>query len=700
MHIEPPDVEWKDGTPYSKKFGDVYFSKLDGPGESRYVFLEKTRLTERVIELSKGKFGGDINICEIGFGTGLNFLLTWEFFIQNSAPGMCLNYYSVEKYPLSKDDMKKIHLLYTGASGHLAEFSNKLIEQYPDRVPGFHRINLGKGVSLNLMFCDVHEGLSEIVLAGNKIDTWYFDGFNPANNPEIWNTKTYFQMAQLSAKAARLATFTAAGHVRRGLQEAGFIVTKEKGFGQKREMVTAVFQGDSEERDENSSPWFLNLKYKTQNRKESRVGIIGAGLAGTALAESFARRGWKVTVIEKEGELALGASGNPRGIFLPILHRDFTPISRLSLAGFQYVLRHIDHLEKSGYITGFKKQGILQALRPPKEHRKNEKDAMERVVKGAERLLDKTGFIVDAQQASELAGVQVNYDCVYYPNAGSLSPRDVCAANLHMAKNLTDVTSLYNIDIEHVIQTGTYEDPEWMLKSAEKEFGPFDAVVAANSFDAIKFEQTGAISIEKSRGQLFSVGATEITQKLRTPVSAGAYIIPSVEKPTKSQLTSHTRRHIVGATNDSFENDEPIESQNSELYAELCETLGGFPPEQEFLPGASSRVAYRAASTDHTPVMGPVPNLQMFKEVFTGLNHGENHVLRNYYDNPHKQNIWHPGFFILSGLGSRGIIYSHLGAEIVASLASSEPLPVEKSLYFAVHPARFIVRDLKKGRNF
>ena len=75
-----------------------------------------------------------------------------------------------------------------------------------------------------------------------KADAWYLDGFSPAKNPEWWGPDLMRQVALHTEKGGSIATYTAAGFVRRGLQEAGFSVTRVAGYGRKRHMTKAILQ--------------------------------------------------------------------------------------------------------------------------------------------------------------------------------------------------------------------------------------------------------------------------------------------------------------------------------------------------------------------------------------------------------------------------------------------------------------------------
>lgn len=214
-----------DGTPFSPLYDDVYHSASGGIAQARHVFLAGNDLPRRW----QGR--STFVIAETGFGLGLNFLCTWQAW--RSDPRRCevLQFISAEKHPLVGDDLYRAHSAWPGLEREAAE----LRAHWPGLGGGEHRIALDEGrVVLRLLFGDAVECLS---LLDAAVDAFYLDGFSPAKNPELWSLAVFRQLARLSAPAATLATWSVAGHVRRGLQDAGFAVERRSGFAGKRQML-------------------------------------------------------------------------------------------------------------------------------------------------------------------------------------------------------------------------------------------------------------------------------------------------------------------------------------------------------------------------------------------------------------------------------------------------------------------------------
>lgn len=214
-------------TPRSEMFDDIYFSLQDGAAETRYVFLEGNGLPYA------WKDSASFTICETGFGTGLNFLCAWTLFEQTALPAQRLEFISFEKYPLSAEEIER-YLRPMVERDKL----QAMLRHYPLRAAGTHKLFIAPQVTVTLLFGDVNEEISKL---HTGVDAWFLDGFAPAKNPDMWRATLFQNMARLSSKKTTFATFTAAGAVKRGLQEAGFTVEKVAGFGRKRDMLKGRF---------------------------------------------------------------------------------------------------------------------------------------------------------------------------------------------------------------------------------------------------------------------------------------------------------------------------------------------------------------------------------------------------------------------------------------------------------------------------
>jgi tRNA U34 5-methylaminomethyl-2-thiouridine-forming methyltransferase MnmC len=210
------DLEWRDGAPVSVRFDDPYFSLNDGLAEARHVFLGGNDLPERFCE--------GFHIAELGFGSGLNLLAAWKTWEE---AGMIspLRFTSFEAYPMDKREMAKALAVWP----ELADYAERLL------AGGLQM--RADTLELNVIVGDARETLPEW---GGKADAWFLDGFSPAKNPELWSSQIMQAVAGHTAQGGTFATYTAAGHVRRALIDAGFSVSRPAGHGKKRHMSAGV----------------------------------------------------------------------------------------------------------------------------------------------------------------------------------------------------------------------------------------------------------------------------------------------------------------------------------------------------------------------------------------------------------------------------------------------------------------------------
>ena len=217
---QPPALDWRDETiPVSTRFDDPYFSLAGGLDETRHVFLEGNGLP--------GRFRDGFRIAELGFGTGLNLL---SVLLAHQGPGH-LHYTSFEAFPMPAADIARALTAFP----EVAEVAELFLAQWASGNTVLRFPTLTATVILG----DARETLTRW---DGQADAWFLDGFSPAKNPELWSPTLMTEVARHTAPSGTFATYTAAGHVRRALAEAGFAVTRQPGFGRKRHMSAGVLQ--------------------------------------------------------------------------------------------------------------------------------------------------------------------------------------------------------------------------------------------------------------------------------------------------------------------------------------------------------------------------------------------------------------------------------------------------------------------------
>jgi tRNA U34 5-methylaminomethyl-2-thiouridine-forming methyltransferase MnmC len=215
-----PDLDWRDGViPVATRFDDPYFSLSGGLAETRHVFLAGNGLPGRIRD--------GFQIAELGFGTGLNLLAT---VLAHTGPEH-LHFTSFEAFPLPVAAIERALQAFPELAPILPDFlrqwaAGATILQFPN-------------LTASIMLGDARHTLPAW---SGRADAWFLDGFSPAKNPELWSPDLMAEVARHTASGGTFATYTAAGHVRRALTEAGFTVTRQPGFGSKRHMTTGQRQ--------------------------------------------------------------------------------------------------------------------------------------------------------------------------------------------------------------------------------------------------------------------------------------------------------------------------------------------------------------------------------------------------------------------------------------------------------------------------
>ncbi len=335
MQGETPSspVLWQDGVLRSSLYGDIYFSREGGLAESRAVFLEGCNLPQAWA--GRGRFV----VGELGFGSGLNIAALLDLWARTRPRSGRLHVFSIEAHPMAREDAARV----LGHYPEIAPAAAALLDAWPGLRRGFHRIDLPQfDATFDLAVMEAGEALSQWQ---GSADAWFLDGFSPASNPAMWRDEVLDLVAARSAPDARIATFTVAGAVRRGLETRGFTIERKPGFGRKRERLEA--RGSGETAAEAAPPSVL---------------IIGGGIAGAALRRAFGALGVTVRVLAGPGS---AASGNPAALVMPGMDASGNARARFYGAAFSRAVQLYDALP--GAVIA---RGALQVEAEPRDPRR------------------------------------------------------------------------------------------------------------------------------------------------------------------------------------------------------------------------------------------------------------------------------------------------------------------------------------------
>ncbi|EIM35020.1 bifunctional tRNA (mnm(5)s(2)U34)-methyltransferase/FAD-dependent cmnm(5)s(2)U34 oxidoreductase [Enterobacter cloacae subsp. cloacae GS1] len=657
--IQPANLEFNaEGTPVSRDFDDVYFSNDNGLEETRYVFLDGNHLGTRFPEHPRRLFV----VTESGFGTGLNFLTLWQAFdcfraAYPEATLQRLHFISFEKFPLTAHDLRLAHQRWP----ELAHWAEQLQTQWPPAIGGCHRLILDDGrVTLDLWLGDINDLTDKLDDSMNqKVDAWFLDGFAPAKNPDMWSPHLFSAMARLARPGATLATFTSAGFVRRGLQEAGFTMRKTKGFGRKRDMLVGVMEQDLAIPAQ--APWFAR---RASTSRE--VAIVGGGIASALLSLALLHRGWQVTLYCADEAPATGASGNRQGALYPLLSSHDPALFQFFPAAFTFARRLYDSLP-----VAFDHDwcGVTQLGWDEKSQQK----ITQMLSLG---LPETIAHAVTAQQVAETAGVDTGCGGIQYPLGGWLCPAELTSAAIALGQS-RGLTVHYAHKVQSLSRTA-----HWKLRFADGKEAQHASVVLANGHHITQFTQTASLPVYPVGGQVSHIPTAPELSKLRQVLCYDGYLTP--QNPSNGH-------HCIGASYHRGETDmqysEADQQQNRQRLVD-CFPDASWAKEVDVSEG-QARCGVRCATRDHLPMAGNVPDYDATLEVYQDLaDNKETAVNAPVYTE----------LFMLGGLGSRGLCSAPLLAEVLAAQMSDEPVPLDRVTLAGLNPNRLWVRKLLKGK--
>ena len=660
--------------PISGDFGDVYFSKTDGLAESRHVFIDGNDLATRLANLRNFE---RFVIGEIGFGTGLNILAIWQLWQQIRPDNHShLHIITTEKFPLSKTDLEQALSVWT----ELAGLSQQLIDNYPPPLAGCHRLNwFDERLTIDLWLGDATSSLSQVTGEG-KVDAWLLDGFAPSCNQELWSADLLAQIARLSKNHTTLATFSVASAVKQGLKHQGFSLAKRKGFGKKREMLTASFQPKLTSANfcklyfrynKKIKPFFVTLPFtasfesrRRQRRKANNVkgfelpnfsaitkplsvAVIGAGVAGLSSAYALAARGHSVTIFDKAQPLA-GASGNIRGFLAPKLTSLKRLETNLHAIGYLASCRFYPYLTAQTGIKILQTTGCLDLL----SHNRLQLDEVKDFPIEFARLLT-------AEQAKAKVGYEVG-QAIFLPNAGLIT-----TANFANAVLCHPNISFQTEKLTYFQQAYFQQDCDQVLLTFTERQQFFDHVILCMALDSCDFLPT-VKRFNHSRGQVtwFAVDEHDKAQLPKLPLKYGSYY---------ASFNENSKRHVMlGASfvRDTLDTTPAVADHKMNVadlagaVPDLVNNTDIFTVEKN-LPHWQGRASIRSQTVDYLPLVGQ--------------------VWQAGYES--KSRVW-----TFSALGSKGYAYAPICSELLVGLLCGEMLPLANKMVNSLSPNRKVIR--------
>ena len=605
-------LDWRaDGVPHSPRFQDIYHTETGALAQARHVFLGGCGLP--------GAWAGrpQWRILETGFGLGLNFLTSWEAWRDDpSRPGL-LHFVSVEAYPVAAGDIERAAAAYP----ELGPLAAQLAAQWHGLLPGFHRLGFEGGrVLLTLGIGDVKPMLRAHRLF--EADSIFLDGFSPARNPDMWSLETVKNLSRFARRGTRLATWTVARPLRDDLVQCGWQVQKLAGLAPKRDRLAALFE-----------PTWTVRRPPVPAEQAAEPGhcvVIGAGLAGAAVAASLARRGWQVSVLDAADRPAAGASALPVGLMAPHVSPDDALLSRLTRAGIRASWQQVDHLLVAG--QDWSATGVL------------ERRESTRLPAGWSALGPNESWPASTEQ---LQADDLDEDtlALWHARAAWVRPSRLVAAWLSQA----GVRLLTGNRVARIEQ----REGRWLALDDEARIlaqGERIVLAAGHGTHGL----APALPLQPVRGQvMYGHGSQGLPQH---PVNGDGHLIAHVPDGPAGPLW------LAGSTYDRGDRSSALREEDTHLNIERVARLHPGAARALQAPQALGQLqawaGVRCASADRRPLVGPADPRQPV------------------------------GPWVCTALGSRGLSFAALCAELLAAQWLGEPLPVPAAMARALDTRR------------
>lgn len=636
--LRTASIHWENLTPLSKQFNDPYYSTDDPIGEVRHTFTQGINLPDLYSTHNPV-------IAETGFGSGLNFLITASDWLEKAPSSSTLTFISVEGYPMDLADLSRAHQAFQG----LSALSDQLQQQWPGAIPGIHRLSFASGrVRLLLLVGDVLEMLPAQHFTA---DAWYLDGFAPAKNPAMWTHGVFNEIARLSRPGTRIASFTAAGQVRRDLESAGFSIVRRDGFARKRHCIHGFLGHNTGHQTESLPPWQRLPAPVSPLARPTSVAVIGAGIAGRTLTKRLKETGFDVTLIAGSHSSHRAGSLIPRALIAPRLVRGSDSYSRFWAQAYVDAIRELEYLDNGNLWKGAR--GLIFRYRTKSE------DSLQAL----EKSLAWPADWITWRSADDLGEPEAALE---FPKSGAIDP-------LQLFQLLGQ-----SIDIDADISRIRKVDNQWALFNDRNRlvFQSDIVVITCGAGSPALLEQpTG---LRKASGSLLS---------LTPPVNIRQAVLHD------GYLTAEDESGVVIAGASIQREDENNVVTSNQVADDILERLSPYlGPVSRHSPGTNLTMwsGGRCDTMDHLPLAGPVQDDTAFERDYKNLFHG---VRSNTLPEP----TWKTGLYTLTGLGARGFQAAFLLADHLAAMIGGLPLPLDQRTTADLMPSRYQIRSLKRN---
>jgi len=586
-----------------------------------------------------------LTILELGFGAGLNFLRTWELFEKNlGGEGGLLEFISCEKTPLDKNQIQDALSPFP----ELKNYLKKLLNHYPIFIPNtsnhyFLPLIPGR-VHLHCLWGDPIKTLKNLETQADAVF------FNPpfSRERDFELVRGFLKNSNPGGVKSKIPVW---------FQSAVFSPLCPTGQGP---LSCLSREGRDDKQSRVSDDFVSPLAGETGTKVHlsdreggiKSIAIIGAGIAGCSMAYVLAHLGCSVTMFDPLG-IAQAASGNPYGLIRPNLTVDNNSSDQFISQGAYLAINTIQDLMSQGLDLDILFDQVIQEV-PELRLKKRFKDLIKN---------------------KHSAVAQISEDQYQIKPAALISPIKFCEALINSAQTISEkLGTKFNL-IKQRVEKLEYKNNLWN--------DHFNIMIITAGSEAQRLFPEDNLNLKNSPGQISLIpvdpGRNSESFKIKIPLCYEGYCFPVINHIQLLGATYRATQNLEVSTQDHEENLNYLAKVNPVLADQLRHS-----------EIKSGRVSVRTSSPDHLPLVGSLIPEKIFKTNYSRLAYGDQYAK---YPEPKD---W-PGLFLSTGHGSKGLSTSLISAWTIASQIFNLTLPVPVHIYSAVHPARFWVRELKRG---
>ena len=615
------------GEPFNPRFGGSCHGDSGGVERACMVFLAGCDLPAAWGSQAQWR------VLETGFGLGLNFLVTWAAWKADLLRPKMLHFVSTDAFPPNAEDV----LRSTSDRTNLHPLALQLRAQLWGLLPGVHRLVFEGGhVLLTLCIGDVKAVLQQQQF---EADSVYLNGFSPAKNSTVWDLHALKAVARCCRRGTRIAATTLTDKVRDAFSQCGFIVHATQDTSVKSNNFQGQYNPSWEPKKPARQPFLAP-------RQPSTAVVVGAGLAGAAIANSLARRGWHVVVLDAANTPASGASGLPAGLLVPHVSPDDSLLSRLSRSGVRMTLQQAAALLDHG--LDWEHTGVMT----------HDVDALTVVASALQQPTESAAFewsrtATPAQTAC--AGLAASNKALWHAPAGWIKPACLVNAwldapgivwrgNARVATLLPGPQGWQAIDAAgavlaqaNLVVLAAAHGSQALAATVNSAPWALQAVRGQVSWGVHKVQHNGPVQAKDQAKDLPSF-----------PVNGHGCLLPAVPGP-------EGLRWFMGASYERGCDTPVVKQQDHDQNLARLRCL--LPQAAQLLADEFNARAVQAWAGIRCATPGRLPAQGCIATTSSGAE------------------VW-----VCSGMGSRGLTFAGLCAELLAAYLHGEPLPVERRL--------------------